>query len=247
LLSEASRKFNLLRDDFQYNLTLLEARDTEIARLGQVELNLLQEIEAKQAENKTLFSKIEKLQAKEADQYQRSQQEKNQTKKLLIELKEEIESLRWSTNEEILLKTKEIASLQSELTHSHLTRQEALDSQRQELTQTYEKIIENIEKESREKEQYISEQIALLEKRFEQLTGDNVRLKNEGKSLMRKLEQENEERRELEEKCIQLEWNLNEKEREMLEMEDKLQRKLHVVRSPFVIIVFCLTLFSVGI
>ncbi len=247
MLSEASRKFNLLRDDFQYNLTLLEARDTEIARLGQVELNLLQEIEAKQAENKTLFSKIEKLQAKEADQYQRSQQEKNQTKKLLIELKEEIESLRWSTNEEILLKTKEIASLQSELTHSHLTRQEALDSQRQELTQTYEKIIENIEKESREKEQYISEQIALLEKRFEQLTGDNVRLKNEGKSLMRKLEQENEERRELEEKCIQLEWNLNEKEREMLEMEDKLQRKLHVVRSPFVIIVFCLTLFSVGI
>lgn len=79
LLAEAARKFNLLRDDFQFNLTLLEARDNEIIRLNQVEQNLLADLETKEREIKTMFLKIEKLQTKEAENYEKHQHEKNKT------------------------------------------------------------------------------------------------------------------------------------------------------------------------
>jgi preprotein translocase subunit SecF len=80
LLSEASRKFNLLKDDFQYNLTLLEARDVEIQRLSQVEVNLLNEIEFKENEIKILAQKYDKLQTKERENYHKYQEERSKTK-----------------------------------------------------------------------------------------------------------------------------------------------------------------------
>jgi hypothetical protein len=69
-----------LKDDFQYNLTLLEARDVEIQRLSQVEINLLNEIEFKENEIKILTQKYDKLQVKETENYQKYQEERSKTK-----------------------------------------------------------------------------------------------------------------------------------------------------------------------
>lgn len=69
-----------MKDDFQYNLTLLEARDVEIQRLSQVEINLLNEIEFKENEIKILTQKYDKLQVKETENYQKYQEERSKTK-----------------------------------------------------------------------------------------------------------------------------------------------------------------------
>lgn len=81
-MNEASKKFNLLRDDFQYNLTLLEARDQEIQRLSQIEVNLLNDLEVKENEIKKLLQKIDKIQLKESENYQKYQAERSKTKVL---------------------------------------------------------------------------------------------------------------------------------------------------------------------
>jgi hypothetical protein len=159
LLADASRKFNLLRDDFQYNLTLLEARDLEINRLGQVELNLLHEIETKNNEMKILNQKFEKIQKKETENYQKYQTERSQTKKFLLELQEEAESLRWSTNEEMSQKQKEIETLKRDLYRERLERKDALEMQRIELIKTYESLLQTKDEDFVLKENEISQQV----------------------------------------------------------------------------------------
>jgi hypothetical protein len=162
LLADASRKFNLLRDDFQYNLTLLEARDLEINRLGQVELNLLHEIETKNNEMKILNQKFEKIQKKETENYQKYQTERSQTKKFLLELQEEAESLRWSTNEEMSQKQKEIETLKRDLYRERLERKDALEMQRIELIKTYESLLQTKDEDFVLKENEISQQVVLI-------------------------------------------------------------------------------------
>jgi hypothetical protein len=162
LLADASRKFNLLRDDFQYNLTLLEARDLEINRLGQVELNLLHEIETKNNEMKILNQKFEKIQKKETENYQKYQTERSQTKKFLLELQEEAESLRWSTNEEMSQKQKEIETLKRDLYRERLERKDALEMQRIELIKTYESLLQTKDEDFVLKENEISQQVVVI-------------------------------------------------------------------------------------
>ena len=72
LLQESTRRFNLLREDFQYNLSLLEARDKEIARLNQVEVKL----EACEQEKNNQAKRIETLMMKECEAAEKSQKEK---------------------------------------------------------------------------------------------------------------------------------------------------------------------------
>lgn len=142
-------------------MTLLEARDLEIDRLGQVEVNLIQEIETKNNEIKILNQKLEKIQMKEKENYQKSQTERSQTKKFLLELQEEAESLRWSTNEEMSQKQKEIDTLKRDLYRERLERKDALEMQRIELIKTYESLLQTKEEEFVLKENEISQQVVI--------------------------------------------------------------------------------------
>jgi hypothetical protein len=76
-----------------------------------------------------------------------------------LELQEEAESLRWSTNEETNQKNKEIEHLKVELHRAHLERKDALDVQRLELTRTYEALLQSKEDEFLQKESEISQQV----------------------------------------------------------------------------------------
>lgn len=76
MINEANKRFNLLKEDFQYNLTLIEARDAEIVRLEK-------ELKARKAEEdeyerkiRTLNNKIETMQQKEREKQEKNEQEK---------------------------------------------------------------------------------------------------------------------------------------------------------------------------
>ncbi len=66
-LTESVNKFNHLRDDFQYNLTLLEARDNEIVRLSGVVKAANNNLLVKENEIKSLSQKIELLHLKDSE------------------------------------------------------------------------------------------------------------------------------------------------------------------------------------
>lgn len=69
------------------------------------------------------------------------------------------------------------------------------------------------------------------------MTSDNIRLKTELSTLLRKNEKLTLLVSEKEEKCIQLEWSMNDKERERQEGEDQLHRRIQMVRNGKLVIV----------
>ncbi len=62
LLLESSRRFEQLKDDFTYNLALLEARDQEIKRLGSVNETLSGKLDVSDQDRKSANEKISQLQ-----------------------------------------------------------------------------------------------------------------------------------------------------------------------------------------
>ncbi len=76
LLIESSKRFEQLKDDFQYNLRLLEARDREISRLEGIIEKQGREKEDLESQVKNLLSRIESIQQKEKERIDKFEQEK---------------------------------------------------------------------------------------------------------------------------------------------------------------------------
>ena len=80
LIADASKRFSLLKDDFQYNLTLLEARDAEISRLNSVESTLRSEIEEIDSEKMGLSNRLNDILKKDMDRAKKHRHDKDKTK-----------------------------------------------------------------------------------------------------------------------------------------------------------------------
>ena len=80
LLLEAGRRFEQLRDDFQYNLALLEARDGEIRRLEGIVEGDNKRIGALESEKRSLTERIESFSLKDHEREAQIQEEKTSNK-----------------------------------------------------------------------------------------------------------------------------------------------------------------------
>jgi hypothetical protein len=159
LIADAAKRFGFLKDDFQYNLSLLEARDAEIARLNSVENTLKSELEDSDAEKIALSNRLNDILRKDVDRAKKHKHDREKTKQMLSELQEELETLRWSTADEISCRTREVESLKKDLRRSHMEKDDALETQRTELTHTYDKLLQAREKEFADQEKYIADQV----------------------------------------------------------------------------------------
>ena len=161
LLIDYGKRFEQLRDDFQYNLALLEARDQEIRRLEGYTKKVANEIVISDNRCRVFQSRIEILETKEVERFEKHEENKlaNKVKKqksflcichdkcneskqrgdncisfcrqrILEELKDVIESMRWASTEETKAKVKEIENLKEEAIRMNINREESLDVQR---------------------------------------------------------------------------------------------------------------------
>jgi hypothetical protein len=76
LLIDYGKRFEQLKDDFQYNLALLEARDQEIRRLEGYTQNVANEIIISENKCRILQSRIETLETKEAERLEKHEENK---------------------------------------------------------------------------------------------------------------------------------------------------------------------------
>lgn len=83
LLIDYGKRFEQLRDDFQYNLALLEARDQEIRRLEGYTQKVANEIVISDNRCRVFQSRIEILETKELERFDRHEENKlaNKVKK----------------------------------------------------------------------------------------------------------------------------------------------------------------------
>jgi chromosome segregation ATPase len=71
-LDDGNRKFSQLKEDFKYNLTLLDARDAEIRRLEGCCGELQLELQTLREEKSALAQRVERWQAKDAERREKS-------------------------------------------------------------------------------------------------------------------------------------------------------------------------------
>lgn len=67
LLIESSRRFEKLKDDFEYNLSLIQARDVEIERLEHELRMCVQENDAAKTDRRNLTLQLEAARTRESD------------------------------------------------------------------------------------------------------------------------------------------------------------------------------------
>lgn len=71
-LDEGNKKFAQLKEDFKYNLSLLDARDAEIRRLEGCCAELRLEVQALKEERGTLAQRVDRWQAKDAERREKA-------------------------------------------------------------------------------------------------------------------------------------------------------------------------------
>lgn len=79
LIFDFIKRFDALKDDFQYNLTLLDARDHEIIRLEQIIENLTKEFEIKKHDNQQLLKKLDQFEKTTQVLYETRTREQRET------------------------------------------------------------------------------------------------------------------------------------------------------------------------
>ena len=151
--------------------------------------------------------------------------------KILNELQDEVEALRWSTADELKSKTREIELSRQEMKRVQGERDNSLECQRIELTELYENMLRDRENTFLKQEENICHQVQLLEKRFQSLTNENTRLKSEGAHLQRTCEKLTNELATKEERCNQLMWQVDDHARKLQDTEDTLCKKLQVTET----------------
>lgn len=80
LLLESSKRYEQLKEDFQYNLTLIEARDQEIERLEGSAQQSERVCEELQLQVRSLSARLEALQQKEVERLQKMDSDKQNNK-----------------------------------------------------------------------------------------------------------------------------------------------------------------------
>ena len=227
LLIESSKRFEQLRDDFQYNLALLEARDQEIERLESHVKQITLELNDSTAERRALRGRIDILEIKETERFEKHEETKAANKRILQELKDVIESMRWAAAEETKVKEREIEALKEDLVRTHHSRDESLEAQRKDLTHTFETLLQQREDALLHKEKEIAMQVAALEGKFEIIQTENSRLKAETTDLHRRIESMTTDLSAKDEHTRQLQWRLDDERNTKQQTDDQLQRRLH--------------------
>eukprot|EP01035_Chromulina_nebulosa_P038010 gene38010-51333_t len=226
LLLEAAKRFEQLREDFQYNITLIEARDKEIQRLDTICKEKSTLCERLHAENLALSTNLDAMVSNQHEKDSKREEDKIASKKILDELKDVIESMRWASAEEIRSRNWEIDRLRSEIHSNNIQREESLESQRKDLTEAFENIIHMRENSFADKERHIAEQIILLERRFEQLQTENSRLKADLVDAHTECEKLSTSMSRQEESRSQLQWLFEDERSQKLANEDSMKRQI---------------------
>lgn len=145
---------------------------------------------------------------------------------MLSELQQELETIRWTTSEEIKAKQREIDNYREDIKRQQYQRDEAIESQRRDMATAFDKLMAQREQSFSQREQDIANQISSLEARMERIQDDNMKLKSELHSTTRTKDQCVADIEKKDEQIRQLNWRFEDSAADWKKQEDQLQRNL---------------------
>ena len=178
-IQDIIEKLEALKGDFEYNVSLLEARDTEIIRMETNNEALSSRLEAKSEETTYLRRKLRQLESKIAASDSMHTRSEMETQGVIFEITKEVNGIKLATKEEMESKQKEIESLRTELRKVLFSHKRAMEHQRENLMFVFEAMIKDREERYTSQVEQISQGISSLNNDLHLLQTENVRLKSE--------------------------------------------------------------------
>eukprot|EP01084_Bolivina_argentea_P162366 282582_1 len=191
---ELGNLLDKLRDDFKYNLRLIDGRDVELDRYESMLEHVKACLKDKETEVGELSKHVEDLLNRESDIQERETATVIYWQAKCKDLRDGMDRLKWSKEEAIREARKEASKARAQLSKRVLEAEDALEVSRRELTASFEDIIGQREQESKSRESILQseidtkrEQVADEERKVHMLNAEILALRNEIASLQRDL------------------------------------------------------------
>ncbi|CAC5378969.1 unnamed protein product [Mytilus coruscus] len=148
-LNEEKSKLQKLKEDFKYNLKLLEERDQELDRYDKIFVDLKTELSMKNGETSELKIQIDDLKSVIGRDNQANDELQRHYQQRLKEKQAEVDSFKCNKDAELQDERKEFEQFKRNLQRKMTEVEEELDTQRRELETSYEDVLKKREHEFR--------------------------------------------------------------------------------------------------
>ncbi len=186
--------FDKLREDFKYNLRLIDCRDAELERYESMLEHAKACFKYKEAEVGELSKYVDDLLNRELDIQSRECTAIIHWQAKCKDLRNAMDRLKWSKEDALREARKEASKAKAQLSKRVLEAEDALEASRRELTASFEEIIGQRELESKSRESIIQSEINTIrehaadeERKVNMLQAEALALRNEIASLRRDL------------------------------------------------------------
>ncbi|GAQ84799.1 hypothetical protein KFL_002060190 [Klebsormidium nitens] len=156
-LDAVTDNFTQLQEDFQYNLSLLEARDFELEAYDASFSGLQAAVVDGERLLKEARSALADAEAQLQEERRRAEEDAAHSRQKVVEAREQVEQAQWHCEEELRKQRQAFEAINGDLMRQVAEAQEALDLQRRELTRQYE---ENLLKQETESQLCLDETTA---------------------------------------------------------------------------------------
>ncbi|XP_061471958.1 coiled-coil domain-containing protein 57 isoform X7 [Rhineura floridana] len=225
-LQEMYRKFNSLKEDFTYNLRVLEERDRELERYDNLFTQLKMAENTKQAEVSDLRIQVSKLQQALAQETKKQEALQYQYQQKLKEHQLELEQLHSSKDSDISHHREEYENMKQQLDRKVQEVEGELALQRQELLVEFDAEIKKREHEFRRKADEMSNVVLSHELKVKLLTKELEALKATGTEVAKSLKAAEAVNLELEKEVKCKDWEIKDlvavKDAQIRDLERKL-------------------------
>ncbi|XP_032995017.1 coiled-coil domain-containing protein 57 [Lacerta agilis] len=207
-LQEMHRKFNSLKEDFTYNLRVLEERDRELERYERLFIQLKMVENAKEAEVSDLRIQVDKLQQTLAKETKKQESLQYQYHQKLKEHQLELERLHSSKDSDINQHLQEYGDMKQQLERKLQEVECELALQRQELLVEFDSEMKKREHEFRRKADEMSNLVLSHELKVKLLTKELEALKEAGTEVAESLKMAEARNLELEKEVKCRDWEI---------------------------------------
>jgi len=207
-LSDQRRKFTKLKEDFQYNLKLLEDRDSELERYDTAFDNLKSVVRDRDIEVTELKVQVAELQSQVNQEASKLTEEQRHHEEKIAEIREQLESTRWARDEELRKQRDEFEPIKRDLQRKLRDKEDEVDAQRKDMAAAFDELTRKREMEIGKREEELQSKNAVLLDKLKQLQRDVEVYQVREQSTQAESDKLRDHVRDLEKKLKRTEWEL---------------------------------------
>eukprot|EP00742_Colponemidia_sp_Colp-10_P009488 GILJ01010349.1.p1 GENE.GILJ01010349.1~~GILJ01010349.1.p1 ORF type:complete len:1398 (-),score=342.82 GILJ01010349.1:162-4355(-) len=199
-ITELRIKLNKLKEDFQYNLKLLEERDQELEKYDQSFISFKGLLKDKENEVSELRVDLSNMDSKMKQEAMRFKDEVDGLSQRIEDLNQQLSHCKWTKEEDLRRQREELEMVKRDLLKQLRDKEEQIEDQRRELTSAFDDAIRQRETESMKREEALKEVLNDRDVKVKSLLRDVEAKENKIKELFASIDALSQTQKEVERK-----------------------------------------------